>query len=333
MGIKHKHTGLGTYVLPEIWEEEHTLEGHIIPDVTETYDLGSLTKRWQNLYAKTVTADDILGVSRLTYEKQMFFDVDGKSYTPDDVNFGEEEKGGSSSTGNNILQGSKFTAASAGTPQSITAYLKQYLTYTPTVAMAIYRVSDNKLMANTGNWTLTAAWDDWKTLDITNVVENLAAGIEYWIISWNRSGQYYFYYTSGASGQGCYHSKSTAGFPDPLTPTTNTNLFSIYATYTPVVYDEILATRVKVANDYIKPAYARIIARANGDEAGEKKLKIHDGNADVAEVTWSGSGATDLVSDWVEYTDETDRVMRVYYTKSSGTETFTLYNVALEMRR
>jgi len=91
-------------------------------------------------------------------------------------------------------------------------------------------------------------------------------------------------------------------------------------------------TQAKVANDYFKPSYARIVARVNADEAGAKYLKITDGAADVAEVTWSGAAAATIASAWTAYTDTTDRTMKVEYKASSNTETVTLYNVAFEMR-
>lgn len=97
-------------------------------------------------------------------------------------------------------------------------------------------------------------------------------------------------------------------------------------------YHAIDETEAKVANNHYLPSYARIVARVNADEAGAKYLKITDGAADVAEVTWSGAAAATIASAWTAYTDTTDRTMKVEYKASSATETVTLINVALEMR-
>ncbi|GAI14707.1 unnamed protein product, partial [marine sediment metagenome] len=81
-----------------------------------------------------------------------------------DPNFGYETKGGTEwSLAANFIIGSKYTCTEAGTATSITAYLKQKNTLTPKVKFGIYKSSDKSLVGYTEEWTVTSAWDDWKT--------------------------------------------------------------------------------------------------------------------------------------------------------------------------
>jgi len=325
MGIKHRSTGLGLKITETIWAEEHEIKD-VIPESDATYNLGSSSKRFANLYAVTVNADNILGEKSITYEKCMFFDVDGKIY---EGSFGKSTKGGTEvDLSNNYIYGSKFTLSDSITAETITVYVK-YIAEAK-LKCGIYRVSDGALMCETDFWTITSGYDDWKTLSFTTT-PTLAAG-DYFLVWLLRTQHAYFYYDT-VSGVGISKFNDSDSFPDPLEDYSTTDRqYSIYVNV-PDTYYEIAATRVKVANNYIQPQYARIIARASGDQTGTKKLKIYDGNTDVAEVTWSGSGVQDVASDWVEYTDTSDRTMSVYFQKSTAIEKFTLYNVTLEMRR
>ena len=43
MGIKHATTGAGTKVTNTVWSENHVIDGDVLPDTANTYDLGNAT--------------------------------------------------------------------------------------------------------------------------------------------------------------------------------------------------------------------------------------------------------------------------------------------------
>lgn len=299
--VTHKSAGLGLEVKTAIWDEAHNVEG-------------------------------------IGYAKTMFFDVDGKAYLYE-FKFGYTTIGGSgetiSSATTEYIKGSLFTCPENAEAQSITVALRRLAAGSDDAKCAIYKHSDLSLVGVTEekNLNLTTGFQ-WFTFNFTGTKPSLTKDVEYVLVVWAdyTASDIILAFTTGATNQAHRQAQTYNSFPDPYVPLHYNYKHSIYCTCRTLEYVEIPATRVKMGNDYIKPQYARIIARASGDEAGTKKLKIHDGNADVAEVTWTGSGAKDLASSWTPYTDETDRTMSVYYSVGSTTETLTLYNVALEMR-
>lgn len=56
-GIKHKTTGKGTKLLDSVWSEEHVIDGHVLPDTIDSYNLGSAAKRFNAGFIKTL--DDV----------------------------------------------------------------------------------------------------------------------------------------------------------------------------------------------------------------------------------------------------------------------------------
>lgn len=50
-GIKHKTTTPGCVInSTEVWAEEHQIDGHVLPNSTSQFDLGSSSKKWRYLY-------------------------------------------------------------------------------------------------------------------------------------------------------------------------------------------------------------------------------------------------------------------------------------------
>ena len=243
MTIKHKTTGLGTFVTTTVWDETHTVEGDIIPETTTTYDLGSASKIWAEVHAK---------------------------------------------------------------------YLKAITEIQPTASELI-------------------------TLYSSGAIQRLAIG---------GLGGTSFYFRPTTNDTGALGGSSNK-WADIYCTTLHADTLSFGKVMSKLMFFDIDGkdytpgdtnwhaldeTQVKTSNDHFKPSYARIVARVNADEAGAKYLKITDGVADVAEVTWSGAAAATIASAWTAYTDTTDRTMKVEYKASSNTETVTLNNVALEMR-
>jgi len=147
-----------------------------------------------------------------------------------DPNFGYETKGGSTqSVTANRITGWRATCPEAGTAQSITWYIK-----TSAVGykckFALYKVSNNALVAYTEEWT-TSSFDDWKTLNV--VWGGTLEATDYWIILWTTASDFTIYRTSHTySWQ--YQDLTYNSFPDPWSPTnTYTNRkFSSYCSYT-----------------------------------------------------------------------------------------------------
>lgn len=299
--VTHKSTGLGLEVTPTIWAEEHE-------------------------------------IITLSYAKTLFFDVDGKTYTPSTGTFGGL---GSPSTLRELstatyehIRGDADICPANGRARSITVKLARAVAGDNNVKCAIYKFSDLSLVGYTEEVLVSLTISGvFYTFNFTAPGPSLTENEQYLLVVWaDYTDSIIYFVAADTGGTGRYKAETYNSFPDPLvTPTSSGRDVHIYCTYEEG-YNEIPATRVKVANDYIKPSHARIIARASGDATGTKKLKIHDGNTDVAEVTWSASGVQDLVSNWIVYTDELDRTMSVWFQRSSIAETFTLYNVALEMR-
>jgi len=161
----------------------------------------------------------------------------GKFGPSDDPNFGYEVKGGTLTLmAGNYIHGSKYPCPETGTAQSITAYLRQYSVYKPKISFAIYRVSDGALTGYTEEWTLTAGWDDWKTLNI--VSGGALEATDYWLVVW-KNEHVYGAYDAGAAGQFGYAAETYnyPSWPDPWSPVGyEAWKLSIYCTYTvPVV--------------------------------------------------------------------------------------------------
>ena len=151
------------------------------------------------------------------------------------TNFGYETKGGSSTATINYLEGTKFTCLDNGQANSITVYLKQYTTYTPKIKYAIYADSGgypSTLVGYTEEWTLTNAWDNWKTLNIING-GSLTANTVYWLVLWS-SNYVTFYYTTGDANQRTWKGATYNGFPDsyPGGGSQSATKASYYCTYT-----------------------------------------------------------------------------------------------------
>ena len=165
-------------------------------------------------------------------------------------NFGYEVKGTSNTASQVNIHGTKFTCPHDGMAKSITLYCKQYLTTTPKVKFAIYADSGGvpaDLIGYTGEWTVTAGWDDWKTL---NIVSGgiLRKNHVYWLSYWPSANYLTVYYITGDANQLAYKSVAYNGFPNPFpaSPTYAALQISIYCTYTLTpLPKEIIMSRIR----------------------------------------------------------------------------------------
>lgn len=147
------------------------------------------------------------------------------------ANFGKQTKGGTEAqTSDNIIC-APYACPASGTATSITAYLKE-LNAGAKVKFAIYKVSDDSLVAYSDEWTITSGYDNWKTLNIA--WGGALVATDYYLGLWFDTGTYYYH--AGATIASVYDSEAYDGFPNPLVPTAWADRdISVYCTYTPDV--------------------------------------------------------------------------------------------------
>ena len=133
------------------------------------------------------------------------------------------------------IEGSYFTGG-AGTVDSMT-YWVTTIGAGSWQKVGIYLKSNSSFVAEIGEWQLTAGYDNWKTL--TAVSPPTISAVDYWLVVFDRNNGNYANYDTGSSGQGVDDTSTSAvydgspGWENPIsTATTNTNKYSIYATYT-----------------------------------------------------------------------------------------------------
>jgi hypothetical protein len=143
--------------------------------------------------------------------------------------FGYETKGSTEVTIlSGWIEGSRFACSQEGTALSITWYIKG--TNGLKCKFALYKVSNNVLVAYTEEFTVSGSYNNWKTL---NVVWGGTLEItNYWIAIWT-SGTFYCYQASHTYNF-YYQTKTYNGFPNPWTPSDSYSAkkFSSYCTYT-----------------------------------------------------------------------------------------------------
>jgi len=156
--------------------------------------------------------------------------LDAASYPVSiDPTFGYTTKGSSGTIGTaNYIQAGKFAASEAGTVTSMTAAVFAKVT-SGNIKYALYKNSDKSLVGDTEEWTVTSAYDDWKTLDI--ISGGAITATDYDLAFWPSGEDELWYDASG--GTTYYDDQAYDGWPDPYAQTAwSTPRFSIYCTYT-----------------------------------------------------------------------------------------------------
>jgi hypothetical protein len=155
-------------------------------------------------------------------------------------NFGYETIGASTANIEDIITGSVFTITVGGTADSITVALSRGTTWVDRNARcAIYKHADLSLVGQTEvkliTLTTTATW---YTFNFLAPKPNLTADTDYILVAWSNAGTGYVYmhFNAGATDQGhtqaLDYSDMGGAFPNPLVPTHDNNMYSIYCTYT-----------------------------------------------------------------------------------------------------
>lgn len=127
-----------------------------------------------------------------------------------------------------VLLGSWFTCPEKGVADSITAYFK--LSYGRTLKFVIYRKSDN---VKVGETEVGGSLQDlgWHTLEFAEPKPVLGP-MDYWLLMMNSATNLYSY-NGAEGGRGHFQYVTWPTAPDPLEPSIQPNLYSIFCTYTP----------------------------------------------------------------------------------------------------
>jgi hypothetical protein len=146
-----------------------------------------------------------------------------------DPTFGKTVKGGTASTlrATDYIDGVIYTG-STGAALSVTVYVTQYQSRTPTMAFGLYTNAGNKVGV-TGAWTQTASYDDWKTLTFASPPAITAQS--YNIVA-NANDSYVYAYDTGSSGDEKYVAGTYGTWATPVSWTSSTRVRSHYCTYT-----------------------------------------------------------------------------------------------------
>lgn len=143
-----------------------------------------------------------------------------------DPTFGYTTVGASYDAGSpNTILGSVY-AGSAGTLTSVTAQVYPDNGYP--FQFAVYN-SSLALVGNSAASSGTDSTQNWYTLNVSGTISNA----NYWLLFNTADTILYFYYDTGATNQGMSLAQTYGTWPASLSsPTYNTRMYSIYATYT-----------------------------------------------------------------------------------------------------
>lgn len=81
VGIKHATTGDGLKVTNTVWSEDHAIDGDVLPDTDNSYDLGSPTKKFAEGHFTDVYADNFKTGSQTEATKFIWKDTSENAVT------------------------------------------------------------------------------------------------------------------------------------------------------------------------------------------------------------------------------------------------------------
>jgi hypothetical protein len=155
------------------------------------------------------------------------------------TSFGQTVKGNSAAwqpTG--VMVGSSFTSSDSGLANSISIYVSNPSATSINVKCAIYKESDEKLVAITEEKAVLSGADGWQTFNFPTQ-PSLSAGVSYSLVAWFSASNLRIYYSSGSASQSWYASQAYGSFPagpySGITGYGQENLvYSMYATLTTI---------------------------------------------------------------------------------------------------
>lgn len=227
--------------------------------------------------------------------------------------FGYTGTGSSSSSLDDYVRGSVFTAPKDGTVQSITGYFQCVGTvgYKRWVRFGMYRHSDLSLLGTTDAVQVWVSSPTWGTLHFDPDVE-VTGGTEYILVAQGEgdlNAEMVLYYHTGDTNQGHYQSYSYwAGLPDPLVPTHDNNEYCLYATYTPYspVNDAVESDDLFVPTNY-GWVNVTVSDQSGFDDITEIELEVNTtGDAETFTLNWTETGLQEEYSEYTEVDEDSD---------------------------
>jgi hypothetical protein len=192
-----------------------------------------------------------------------------------DPTFGYTTKGGSQFHPNQYyIVGLRVTGA-AGTANSISSYTANGNDPNSS-RYALYRQSDRARVDQTDTFTPSGTGTNTKSF----LGQATISAIDYWITVGENDGKFWIYYTSGVAGYGSStYSFGVPTMPDPMpSPTTNSNKYSIWVTYT--AGGPTTVTKTHTADSYLAAAPATVTKTHTSDGltlATQTKIHTADG--------------------------------------------------------
>lgn len=145
-----------------------------------------------------------------------------------DPSFGYTTVGGSNRALQDGIRGSNHSAPASGVVTNITAYVTNFGNG-ESAECALY-LDNNTFLANTSS--ILDGPEGWNTFDYPGNDPNVDSGVSY-ILAINADAYLKFYYDEGIGrGRLDYHAFGT--WPNPLVPSINDDMYSIYCNYTAV---------------------------------------------------------------------------------------------------
>ncbi len=112
----------------------------------------------------------------------------------------------------NLMVGSRFTASSTGTLNSITVYVTNGASTSNNVKCAVYSETNKAIVASTQELTISSKASGWFTFPTTSSA-SITAGQRYSFVVWFKNANCYLPYSSGSSSQSWYTHVSYGSFP------------------------------------------------------------------------------------------------------------------------
>jgi hypothetical protein len=133
----------------------------------------------------------------------------------------------------NLMLGSRFTATTTGTLNSITVYLTNGASSPNNVKAAIYSETNRALVASTQEITINGKASGWFTFP-TSTSPTIAAGQRYSLVIWFKNAGCQLSYASGSSSQSWYKNQIYGNYASTYDINSHeNNVYSLYATITP----------------------------------------------------------------------------------------------------
>lgn len=152
------------------------------------------------------------------------------------------------------IVGCKFTCPEAGIPVKITEKVKNDSGSNRLCKCAIYRVSDNALIAYSNPVTIPNGFDGWMDYPLSNVLSNLE-NAQYYLVWWDDGVLRHYYRITGMGNNVYGQSRSFDSFPNPWSPSGPYNgEYLIYCTYTPVTSIKTWSALLNTSHVFQRPS-------------------------------------------------------------------------------